>query len=462
MKLKLIAASILILSNGIHARAVVSGDVMGRDMDIPVAGKIGHVGLATGDAVFQPATLTIEMEPNGNESIVWGTVNGFKTKTKYWGSRSGLITDSKFMYFALHMAKLQSFWCPEYTATTYWNSGEGWFDAVQKPHPTKCGKFRCDTFVGYIMGIGGAPQIINNKIQLPYNAFMTFPVANGSLVAEKPINDDVSDDIDKETKFLNAHVDDLNKMSLEEFSLFAGFDPSNTPPQIIDKQWSLIADSNLKDGLKWILIDLRSMSKVEDTPVRLVSTYEKTESAFVKTRIAAAIMSFYQNNWDEIQSNQNHESIKGFFARALAKEKPEREISSYIVRGFVDLHNETEIDNNLSLIDNHLSKVDNKPLIGLQFELIRKSPALQKKFLPKVISTLRKANDAELDSKAFYYLNNGIEIVKDGDTRKIVRDFTLDKNISYAKKAFTGDKVLAEFHARGARKDMNELMAKLK
>ncbi|HWI47977.1 MAG TPA: hypothetical protein VNU45_07110 [Rummeliibacillus sp.] len=464
MKLKLLTVSILLLSNGISARPVSSGDVLGRDMVIPLpgVGRIGHLALATGDNIFHPTDLTIEMEPNFNESIMWGTVKGFKSKSRYWGSRSGLITNASFMYLALHNAKLQSFWCPEYTATTYWNIGEGWFDAVQKPHPTKCGKFRCDTFVGYVMGVGGAPQVMNNKIQLPYNAFMTFPVDNGSLIADKPINDTPIDDIDKEVKFLAATVADLNKMSLEEFSLFAGFDPANTPPNIIEKQWSLIADNGLKDGLKWILIDLRSMSKVEDTPVKLITSYDKTTSAFVKTRLTAGIMSFYQNNWDEIQSNQNHESIKRFFAKALLQEKPEKEISAYIVRGFVDLHNESEVDNNLSLIDKHLSKVDKKPLIGLQFELIRKSPELQKKFLPESIAVLRKANDAELDSKFFYYLNNGVEIVKDEGIRKIVRNFILDKNVSYAAKTFSGDKTISEFHAKGARKDMDELMAKLK
>lgn len=462
MKLTLLATSILILSSSIHARAVVSGDVMGRDMDIPLAGKIGHLGLATGDAIFQPTTLTIEMEPNGNKSIVWGTVNGFKNKTRYWGSRSGLITNANFMYYALHSAKLQSFWCPEYTATTYWNIGEGWFDAVQNPHPTKCGKFRCDTFVGYVMGVGGASQILNNKIQLPYNAFMTFPVANGSLIAEKTVHNDDVDDIDKESKFLNATNEDLNKMSLEEFALFAGFNPASTPPNIIEKQWSLIADNELKDGLKWILIDLRSMSKVEDTPVKLISFYATTKSHFVKTRIAAGIMSFYQNNWDDIQSGSNFEVIKTFFSKALIDEKPENDMSSYMVRGFIDMHNQEEVNKNIELIQTHLNKIDKKPLIGLQFELIKKSPELQKRFLPASISVLRKANDAELDSMFFYYLNNGIEVAKDANLRKTIRDFILDKNVSYAKKSFTGDKDLAEFHAKGARKDMDDLISKLK
>jgi len=465
MKLKLLTASILILSSNIYARGVVSGDVMGRDMlikEIPGAARIGHLALATGDNIFQTTDVTIEMEPNGDNSIVWGSVKGFKSKARYWGSRSGLITNSKLMYLALHAAKLQSFWCPEYTATTYWRIGDGWFDEVQRPHPTVCGKFRCDVFVGYVMGVGGATQILNNRIQLPYNAFMTFPVDNGSFAAEKAMPNETAEDPDRATKFLEVTVDDLNKMTLEEFSVFGSFDPAITPEKIVEKQWELLANPNVKDYIKWVLIDLRSMSKVEDTPQKFIEIFEKSTSAFVKTRIASGIMGFYQSNWDEIQSNSNFENIKGFFTKAVTHEKPEHEMSSYLIRGFIDFHDASEIDRNLNLIEKHLATVTNKSLIGLQFELIRKSPELQNKFLPASISVLRKANDTELDSKFFYYLNHGVKIIEDKTLRKDIRDFISEKNTAYANKAFSGDKGLAEFHANGARKDMDELMLKLK
>jgi len=456
MKVKLVTMAVILASGAVLARPVVSGDVLGRDMDVPVLGKIGHLAMATGDNIFGPTDTTIEMEPNGKKSIVWGTVKEFKKKTKYWGSRSGLITDRNHMYTALNEGKKQSFWCPEYSTFPVYIAGIGYFDSMGKPHATKCGKFRCDTFVGYLMAFGDQPAIVNNLIQAPYNAFMTFPVDNkDKAIASNKIHSEQKEPSSQEQKFLDLTVKAINSMTLSELTPFLILDPNNKSKAVAQKEWELIADENLYEVYREGFIDLRGMSKDEDSAMRFIRLYSSIKSEKVKTRIISGLMYFYQNNWEELNASPKFEAIKRFYEKLL-KQNADKERSANIIRGFVDLHDANEVKQSLVPIERHLAKIDKKLLVGLQFEIIRKSPELQKMFLPKTISTLREANSAELDSMAFYYLNNGVAI-SDNKSKKMLKNLILERKEVH--RSLKDD--IESYHAKSAEKDMNELLKKL-
>lgn len=469
MKLKLLAASLLLLSHGINARPVSSGDVMGRDMDILGAGRIGHLALATGDGVFQPTNLTIEAEPSLDHAIVFGTVEGFKTKTRYWGSRYGLITDRTLMYAALVEAKHQSFWCPAYNPSIIHWRGAGWFDAVQRPHPTKCGQFRCDTFVAYVMAAGGANQIENNLLKLPYNAYMTFPYDNGKGLAEDKIT--IPEQSNDDKAFLSLTPEKLNKLTYIDAASLVDKMPEETTPARLEKEWQLIESKELNRDWKILLISRKSAFDAPETVGKLINLYKSESDLKVKAAIISATMFYYQQHWESIGASSDFENLKSFYEASI-KSKPSKDISSSIVRGFIDFHNEIEINEHIDFIEKHLAKVDKQPLIGLQFELIRKSPSLQKRFLPQSISVLKKTNNPELDSMFFYFLNHGIEIVKDESLRKTIKNFIIERRQAYsalgfldstnAKNAQGGSQSVDAYYAQSSQDDINGLLETLK
>ncbi len=455
MKIKLVTIAVILASSTTFARPVCSGDVMGRDMIFPIVGRIGHLGIATGDDVYYPTNLTIEVEPNGDHSIIWGKVSEFRTKTRYWGSRGGLIMDTGLMFKALNEAKKQSFWCPHYAPAPVYDPGTGWFDAISNPHPTHCATFRCDSFVGYVMAFGGAPQIKNNKIQLPYNAFMTLPFSNFDAPRiHSEEEDNVTAEVPKD-KFLKFTVSELNAMDMEAMTPFLNTNGGQESPEITQKKWKLISDEEAKELWRWVFIDEMSMSKNKDTISHFMRIYPKVKSEFVKTKIIVGVMRFYQNNWDAVKASPDFETIKSFYER-LIKEKADKERSPDVVRGFVDFHSDKEVSKSLNAIEKHLSGIDKRSLMGLQFEIIRKSPELQKMFLPKTISALRKANDSELDSMAFYYLNHGV-VLADDKSKKMLKAFILERKEIHR----TLQDDIQSYHAKYAEKDMDELLKKL-
>src|SRR5581483_12394407 len=83
--------------------------------------------------------------------------------------------------------------------------------------PTKCGKWRCDTFVAWSFFSAGYYQLMNNKIMLPRAVFNSFPYGNTYL---KPnLNEAKQVNIGKAFEVLSA--DELNRMPYEEFVMIA-------------------------------------------------------------------------------------------------------------------------------------------------------------------------------------------------------------------------------------------------
>jgi hypothetical protein len=61
MKKKVIVLALASLSTiNYAARPLTSGDVAGRDLNVPGLGWVGHVGIGTGDDVGWPTQIIIE------------------------------------------------------------------------------------------------------------------------------------------------------------------------------------------------------------------------------------------------------------------------------------------------------------------------------------------------------------------------------------------------------------------
>lgn len=131
-KLVALGASISIaglLSSVVHAKKIYPGEIMGRDLNYPGLGWLGHVGITNRDmysssGMQYPADLVIEVL---NEPTV-GQINSigdFISRSKFWGSKWGVSDQGERGYQVLVEANHQRWWCPTYTSDTKYKIGQG-------------------------------------------------------------------------------------------------------------------------------------------------------------------------------------------------------------------------------------------------------------------------------------------------------------------------------------------------
>ena len=130
----------------------------------------------------------------------------------------------------------------------------------------------------------------------------------------------------------------------------------------------------------------------------------------------------YQNNWDEIKSSSSYEAIKQFYEDAL-KLDANKDISSVIIRGYVDFHNESEIKSNIKKIERHLKIIDDKPRLGLQFEIIRKAPSLENTYFNKMVNGLKKEQKPELDDMFIFMMGHGFINHINEQNKGVLKDY---------------------------------------
>lgn len=83
-----ISIMIVAISSVTHAKKIYPAEIMGRDLNYPGLGWLGHVGIATANTIGENANLVIEIL----HVPVVGQLNilsNFKARSAYWGSKYG-------------------------------------------------------------------------------------------------------------------------------------------------------------------------------------------------------------------------------------------------------------------------------------------------------------------------------------------------------------------------------------
>ncbi|MDP3268317.1 MAG: hypothetical protein Q8M40_04645 [Legionella sp.] len=97
-----------------HAKKIFPSDIMSRDLNYPGMGWLGHVEIATrqmmdSSGMSTPANQVIEIL---NESVIGqiNTIDDFKRRPPYWGSKYGVIGNLEQGYKVLVEANHQLMW----------------------------------------------------------------------------------------------------------------------------------------------------------------------------------------------------------------------------------------------------------------------------------------------------------------------------------------------------------------
>ncbi len=161
-------------------------DILGRDLNVPGLGGIGHVGLWTGDRVIEALDQT--------PAIVQNTLQNFKSRSNYWGAvyypnwnRLPAVTLPSQIWIpytyvvysakaaAVRRAVLIQQIGASYTVSPYIKEA-----FVQECHGLSCtgptaGKYRCDTFVKDAYLKAGTGELSFGATDTPATLWNTYP-----------------------------------------------------------------------------------------------------------------------------------------------------------------------------------------------------------------------------------------------------------------------------------------------
>ncbi len=394
MKLKKFVVIMLsiCITEAAHAKPPYSGDIVGRNLNYPGTGWLGHVGIVTGDNVGSKSDIIIETL-NESPVIQINHLNNFKSRSPYWGSKYG-IGDYKYGTLAVLVeANHQRWWCPKYTTSTAYVIGTG---DIKTGKPTKCGLWRCDTFVAWSFFSAGYYQLMNNKIMLPLVVYNTFPYANTELRPSLQIPKQAI--IGKE--FSKLSTDELNKMSYEEFVMVADIPLHQETPTHIAAEWKFAKDGRVNEIKRGIFIDRLSMSNEKDVIPKFLEFYQNEPSEEIRSKLIQGTVIYYQGHRDQINASSDYELLKAFYNNLLYKELSNKDADN-VIRGFVDFHSPQEILKNQPQIDKQLIKVEPNLALGLQLQLASTSKELEEIYIHSIIKMLEKYIRSDLDDMFF-------------------------------------------------------------
>lgn len=179
-----------------------AGDVVGRDLDVPLLGAIGHIAIWDGNKVYEAVA---GYDKKAIRSLSW---NQFQTTTKYWGAAFPYIPAGVTQPVCLH-EQCPWFYVPgnsyfesfqarramtEYMAINQEVGAEYTLSAIDyHPYqaglleynfPPKIGLFRCDTFVIEMMRIStdrASPTTASETWRKRWQSLSEGPVLPGTV-----------------------------------------------------------------------------------------------------------------------------------------------------------------------------------------------------------------------------------------------------------------------------------------
>lgn len=405
---------LLLATSSLHAKNTYPGDLLGRDLDYPGLGWLGHIGIATGEVMNTTASIVIETL-NQNPVIQINSITQFKRSSKYWGSKYGIGDYATATRNVLIEANHQRWWCPKYTNSTAYTIGDG---NLYTGQALVCGVWRCDTFVAWSFFKAGYYSLMNNKMMLPVVIFNSFPYGNTQLVP--PVSPPLAMETDK--TFISMTADELNTMPYEEFESIADIPLNQETPAHIATEWRFTNDEGLNDLKRGIFIDRLAMIGEQGTLANFIRQFSETERPEIKSKLILGTMIYYQSHMDLTQSTHDKRLLQGFYTDLLSKELPLNDRDN-VIRGFVDVSTPDDVLVHVDRIDEISTGIEPHLLLGLKLQLARKSKELEQMYMPSTIHLLKKENRSDLDDMFFGITAMSYKGLQDSQSILQIKDY---------------------------------------
>lgn len=414
------------LTTSTSAKKIYPAEIMGRDLNYPGLGWLGHVGIATTtmsspQGMLENADQVIEVL-NETPVVQINSISNFKARSKYWGSKYGVADRGAVGYSVLVEANHQRWWCPKYTSDTKYHIGSG---NPATGQVIECGTWRCDTYVWwafYSQGLDTMP----GRVWLPKKVFNNFPFYNDERFSSTTTK--APTDSRGLKSLASVTTQELNDMPYDEFHLTMNNAPDNYLSSESAIQMQLACDTNLSEVKRGIMIDRLISDDTENNLVtKLLALFRETKSTEVKNKIVEGLMLYNQRHRNvEPYIHNTQPELKSFFAELLNTETLTSKQVDDAVRGFIDTHTAEEATLNQANIDKWLQKTNHYSSVMLKYTLAHKSADLQEYYIKSIIEELREANNSDLDSYFFGplsigYTNSGSLFLEPGSRQAVIK-----------------------------------------
>ncbi len=361
--LLLIASALYSLSAG--AVTHYPAEIVGRDINHPLAYWLGHIGITYAENASEPTEDIIEVLDTINV-IQINPLSDFKQRSYYWGSRYGIADRRKSAEKVIGEALRQRALCPIYTMSDTFHEGFGTPD-----NPIRCAVFRCDTFVNHIFHAAGHNLATYSGVTVPLRVFYQFPKAhhdNKELTQAMPLNT------------FKAQVD-LPK--------------EKTTPASIHRLWALAKNPHLSLDKRLFLLDYLGLNGTPDLIDAFIEYHDQAPHRNIKNMLIRSTFTLYQTHF----APEQHPTLQAFYQRLLT-ETLDTKALPFVIHGFVTLSNKKDlllyqyrINQQLALHANTLP-AENK--LSLNLLLAFKTPLLEEYYVTRSLLLLREEDNPHL------------------------------------------------------------------
>ena len=363
------------------------GDLVARDLI--GAGPIGHVGIAS--APYYKMRPTMILEAMGDPPhIQQNSIDDFKSRSKYWGSKGGLISPQSLeSYQVANRIVRQYYACPAYSYTWQWVEGK----ILPNTRPISCGLFRCDTLVNYAYAFNERYSLptYDTKWTNPLAIYNYFPLETDLLIPER------YKDRNLEQKITNESIDSINENNIKTLDSKTFYQNLQNTEHVSEQQinylWKLINNNPVNNDVKILFYNfiLFENPKYLLNEIILQAKKEKDET---RNRLLLIIQRIYQEQLRKNDST-NFNSIINYF-KELQKEQLTKDDAGIVYRALATL-----APKDIQMKNQKLITMDK---IHIDLLLIKSNPENQNKYVQDIINNLEHPDDSLVVTATYQYL----------------------------------------------------------
>lgn len=343
----------LLLVSHTSAFAAFSTHILGRDLNMPLLGNIGHIGISA--TPCEISCQILEVMNDDKHVIQLNRLEDFKNTSRFWGGRYGIASEKSAVLRILREGNFQSdLDCTDYTAASTYAVNHGYTDSEGKIRCTRRGQFRCDTFIYHLLTSNDHPLPLKNGIA-PRIIFNAFPYAE-------------------------SHAN-----------------------------YSKADDSHLHSGgvsKKYLQLDAMSVSANVSEIRKLISLFwrNQDDDSRLKHKIIPTIHHIFERECLDAKSpdcKTVEADIISFYTDVIEKQTLVSDISANIViRGLLNLRSNPYLLKNHAkmnaFLDDLHQNFDAKTRLRLKIDIMQTNMLFEEHYIPEIIAILEKENSAAL------------------------------------------------------------------
>lgn len=390
MKTKLIyAMGCMIITSPIYSIPSYVGDLVARDLI--GAGPLGHVGIASAPDFRTRPTVVLEAM-NSAPHIQQNYISDFKSRSKYWGSKGGLLSPQSIeSYTVANRIVRQYYACPEYTLTWIWREGR----IDEYTNPISCGQFRCDTLVNYAYAFstGYSLPTYDTTWTTPVAVFNYFPVFSDLLIPERYRNQENSLPPAVTSETINS-IDENTIKELDDEKFYQILQNSpNISNEQLSNLWALFLVNEVDEKVKILFYDFLSFQNPDYLTSEIIKQAKK-ENGEPKHKLLVTLQSIYQKGLEKNDKTRLKEIISYF--KELQHQDLDKNDGGIVYRALATL---TSIN-----LETKTANLINMDKIHVNILNIKNDRSHEMEYVKNIISNLEAPDDNLVVTASYKYI----------------------------------------------------------